>query len=36
MLKLLYVKLRITGVPGHWDHVINQSGLFSCIGLAGK
>jgi len=33
MRKMLYDKLRALGTPGSWEHIINQSGMFSYTGL---
>ncbi|XP_069555744.1 putative aspartate aminotransferase, cytoplasmic 2 [Brachyistius frenatus] len=33
---ILREKLRLLGTPGRWDHLTQQGGLFSCIGLNGQ
>jgi aspartate aminotransferase len=33
MRKLLFEKLKANGTPGTWDHVVQQSGMFSFTGL---
>lgn len=33
--EILREKLRLLGSPGCWDHLTQQSGLYSCTGLNG-
>ena len=36
MRQKLFDKLRALGTPGNWEHIVNQSGMFSYTGLNGK
>ena len=33
MRQQLHDKLRALGVPGNWDHIVRQTGMFSYTGL---
>lgn len=35
MRQLLFDKLKELGVPGTWDHIVQQTGMFSYTGLSG-
>lgn len=32
----LYQSLKANGTPGSWDHILNQTGMFSFTGLTRK
>ena len=32
----LYKRLKSLGVPGSWDHIVSQKGMFSYTGLNGE
>ena len=36
MRKMLYDKLKALGTPGTWNHIVEQTGMFSYTGLNGK
>ena len=35
MRKMLYDKLKALGTPGTWNHIVEQTGMFSYTGLNG-
>ena len=35
MRRLLFERLRTLGTPGTWDHIVQQTGMFSYTGLSG-
>lgn len=35
MRKMLFDKLKALGTPGNWNHIVEQSGMFSYTGLNG-
>jgi len=36
MRKILFQKLQLLATPGSWNHIPEQVGMFSCIGLTSK
>ncbi len=36
MRRLLFERLRTLGTPGTWNHIVQQTGMFSYTGLTGR